>query len=71
MKTTLIISMFLTAIIGTNAMAKPKSDIGANVLEARCHCDGHCCGSSWCNEETTGECVDGVPYCDGVPCPWV
>ena len=40
-------------------------------LEARCHCDRHCCVSSWCDENGGGDkCVGKVPYCGDSPCDW-
>ncbi|KAH8199658.1 hypothetical protein TruAng_006188 [Truncatella angustata] len=68
MKTFAFLSI-LMAVTAVNAVALTPAN-SLHPLNARCHCDGHCCGGGWCNDEGTGECVGDVPYCDGVPCPW-
>jgi len=37
------------------------ADVAVAQIEVRCHCDGHCCAGSWCSDEGTGPCCDGVP----------
>ncbi|KAK6086440.1 hypothetical protein SCUP515_00006 [Seiridium cupressi] len=61
-----LITLLFAATVASAIAVTPGSSL--HPLDARCHCDGHCCGSSWCLDSgEMGDCIDGVPYCDRTP----
>ncbi|KAK2025700.1 hypothetical protein LX32DRAFT_696181 [Colletotrichum zoysiae] len=62
MKVAAIFYVLVASIASVNAVAVNEYPNTVRApIEARCHCDGHCCGGSWCTDYEVGPCCDGVP----------
>ncbi|KAH8592189.1 hypothetical protein B0O99DRAFT_630654 [Bisporella sp. PMI_857] len=53
-----ILTLLFTSLVEATTLPNP---FAAGFLEARCHCDGYCCGGGWCGDTGTGLCCNGVP----------
>ncbi|WDK14535.1 hypothetical protein CGRA01v4_05816 [Colletotrichum graminicola] len=62
MKVTTIFYVLATGFASVNAVSvNAHPDTIRGPIEARCHCDGTCCGGSWCTDTDVGPCCNGVP----------
>ncbi|KAK1984435.1 hypothetical protein LZ30DRAFT_711423 [Colletotrichum cereale] len=62
MKVATFFYVLATGIASVNAVAVNEYYNAVRApVEARCHCDGTCCGGSWCTDTAVGLCCNGVP----------
>ncbi|KAB5525644.1 hypothetical protein GE09DRAFT_1229433 [Coniochaeta sp. 2T2.1] len=59
MKSSFVIAFVMAAVASAAAVAE-FDRVPRAFIEARCHCDGHCCAGWWCDDNGSGQCCGDV-----------